>query len=334
MLAYAFQVLREDVYKKVEAEEFDNIFDLFGAIMSSGCKLLIKRGLFQDYIESESELCSLKGKIDLTQSIKRNTMINKKMICDVDELTFNVYLNQVIKTTIQFLITQDLKIETKKALKMILLYLKDIQVLNLSDINWKIDFNRTNKHYEVLISICYMIAKGMILSNKKGHYKVMEYIDDQLMCRLYERFILEFYRKECDFINTSRAKINWQISPFDDFIPEMQTDITLTSKNKKEILIIDTKYYPNILQNRNEYKSNKIRSSHLYQIFTYVTNKAYKSKDFKVSGMLLYAKSDEEKLPNQDYIICGSKIGVHCLDLEQDFRLIKEYLLSLVEELK
>ena len=52
-------------------------------------------------------------------------------------------------------------------------------------------------------------------------------------------------------------------------LPIMQTDIMLTYQEK--ILIIDAKYYSQIMQKRFQHSS--IRSGNLYQMFAYVKNK-------------------------------------------------------------
>ena len=50
MLAYAFQVLRQKNYDDVAAEDFDNIQDLFAAILAKGVSQQIKQGLHREYI--------------------------------------------------------------------------------------------------------------------------------------------------------------------------------------------------------------------------------------------------------------------------------------------
>lgn len=81
-------------------------------------------------------------------------------------------------------------------------------------------------------------------------------------------------------------------------LPVMQTDITLTKGEKT--LIIDAKYYSSTLQQH--YDRMTIYSNNLYQIFTYVKNKEVELKDkpHEISGMLLYAKTDEETYPDND----------------------------------
>ena len=75
MLAYAFQVLNEQGYKKIATEEFENTADLFAAILSRGISMQIKRGLGKAYIEQSESLSSLRGKINISESIKTLTFL-------------------------------------------------------------------------------------------------------------------------------------------------------------------------------------------------------------------------------------------------------------------
>ena len=56
MLSYAYQTLRETGYDNVATEDFDNIHDLFAAIIIRGIGNQIKRGLYRDYIPREDVL--------------------------------------------------------------------------------------------------------------------------------------------------------------------------------------------------------------------------------------------------------------------------------------
>ena len=52
-----------------------------------------------------------------------------------------------------------------------------------------------------------------------------------------------------------------------------------------------------------QFNKHTLHSANIYQIFTYVKNKEYELRemDHTVSGMLLYAKTDEEIYPNNVY---------------------------------
>ena len=106
------------------------------------------------------------------------------------------------------------------------------------------------------------------------------------MHRLYEKFILNYYKKKHPSINSSASQISWQLDDGEDYmLPRMQSDIILEYFEK--VLIIDAKYYFHTTQSY--YNTNTIHSGNLYQIFTYVKNKQLENDDFMVSGMLLYA---------------------------------------------
>ena len=112
-------------------------------------------------------------------------------------------------------------------------------------------------------------------------------------------------------------------------LPKMQTDIMLSQGNN--ILIIDAKYYSHMTQQ--QYGTNTLHSNNLYQIFTYVKNKEFELKDCEhtVSGMLLYAQTDEDVIPNNTYQMSGNQISVHALNLSQNFSEITKDLDSIVK---
>jgi 5-methylcytosine-specific restriction enzyme subunit McrC len=82
------------------------------------------------------------------------------------------------------------------------------------------------------------------------------------------------------------------------------------------------------------YDSDKLHSTNLYQIFTYVKNKdsGFGEQPHTVSGMLLYAATDDDIQPNACYHICGNKISVRTLDLNCEFDIIKKQLDAIIEE--
>ena len=73
----------------------------------------------------------------------------------------------------------------------------------------------------------------------------------------------------------------------------MQTDILLTLADRT--LIIDTKYYGHTMQH--QYGKDSIHSHNFYQILAYVNNYDV-SHTGKVDGMLLYAQTQEEIVPD------------------------------------
>ena len=137
----------------------------------------------------------------------------------------------------------------------------------------------------------------------------MASFSDDHMARLYERFILEYYRQKHTYLTEVKAgQVKWNLTGDDSetmvrFLPIMRTDIML--RLKEEILIIDAKYYGRALQK--QFDKYSLHSGNLYQIFTYVKN-----QDKDNTG--------------------GNKIGAKTLDLNKEFSLIAAQLDRLAEE--
>lgn len=314
MLSYTFQILQEQGYASCATEKFENTADLLSAILVKGVSAQIKKGLGRTYIEETEPLSCLRGKIDVTDSIKQQTLIKQQLVCIYDEFSVDSYMNQVLKTTMELLLRYDIPKARKKELRNLLIYFKDVGTPDIYNINWNFHFNRNNQSYQMLMSICYLIIKGLLQTSTDGSVKLMQFLDEQRMCRLYEKFILEYYKKHYPQIKTTTSQINWALDDgISVMLPIMQSDIMLTYE--KKTLIIDAKYYGHTTQK--QYDVHTLHSNNLYQIFTYVKNKA--AYGGEVSGMLLYAKTDEAVQPNNSYMMSGNKISVNTLDLNCEF---------------
>ena len=325
MLSYAFQNLQQGKYKTCETENFDNARNLFAEILIISISQELKRGLGKEYILKQAQLSNPKGKLNITESIKNSAIQKKQLVCEYDKFSINSYLNRIIKTTSMLLLKSDISLERKKSLKKLMIFFNEVEELNPFTINWKIQFNKNNQTYKMLIYICWLVIKGSIQSNNLGQFKINDFIDEQRMCRLYEKFILEFYKKEFPNLKVSSSQIKWALDDDNDFmLPTMQSDIMIETNDK--VLIIDAKYYEHSTQK--QFDTITLHSNNLYQIFTYVKNKSACGKH--VSGMLLYAKTDETVFPNNSYSMDGNKITTMTLDLNCDFSDIKQQLINII----
>lgn len=203
----------------------------------------------------------------------------------------------------------------------------------LSRIRWSsLMYQRNNKNYEMLINICYFVLDGMLQTTDKGNYKMMTFSDEH-MHRLYEKFVLEYFKRHHSYLSEVRAaQVKWNLATDTEesmirFLPAMQTDIFLRYKEK--VLIIDTKYYGNSMQK--QYDKVTIHSGNMYQIFTYVKNQDVENNG-RVSGMLLYAKTEEAITPDCSFVIGGNKISVKTVDLNKEFKLIAAQLDKIAED--
>ena len=118
MLTYAFQVLHQSNYDEITTEPFDNVQDLFAAILSKGIAQQLKQGLHREYIETTEDLTVMHGKLDFNRTIRNMAQNKKQLTCEYDELSENNIFNQIIKITVDLLLKEDsARDESKAALK-------------------------------------------------------------------------------------------------------------------------------------------------------------------------------------------------------------------------
>lgn len=288
------------IYKRIATEEFNNTAELMAAILAKGIAVQLKRGLGKEYISQTEDLSSLRGKIDIAESIKTQSMLRKKLICTYDDFSVNSTMNRIIKSTVELLLKADIAKSRKKELRKLMVFFADVTPIDLYSVNWNLQYNRNNQSYQMLISICYLVVKGLLQTNTDGTTKLMDFLDEQRMCRLYAKFILEYYKKHYPKLTVSASHIPWALDDgIGDMLPVMQSDIHFQKENT--VLIIDAKYYTNTTQV--QFDKHTLHSNNLYQIFTYVKNREYQfgDEENKVSGMLLYARTDALIQPDNVY---------------------------------
>jgi len=331
MLTYAFQILRQSNYDDIAAEDFENIHDMFAAILGKGVAQQLKHGLYREYVNKFDNLTTLRGKLDIQGTIKNKLQHRQKLYCDFDELSENNLMNQVIKTTMTLLIKQgNVKIENKSVLKKDLLFFDSVDYIEPSEIKWgRIRYQRNNHSYRMLLNICRLVIDGLLLSTERGMIKMATFLDDQRMSHLYEKFMLEYFRYHHPELRANPDQVQWNLDDDNDmWLPNMITDITLKSKDGR-VLILDAKYYGQQMQSNFDVQT--YRNANLYQIFTYVKNWD-KDQTGNVAGMLLYAKTSEEFQPANQFSMGGNKIAVGSLDLNLPFNEIAGQLEKIVTD--
>lgn len=243
MLAYAFKALQQKNYKDMETVQFDNAQNLFAAILAQGISQQLKQGLYKEYIDQEGDLSVLHGKISFPGTIRNQIAHRQQLHCEYDELSENNLLNQIIKTTALILVgSSEVKKEYRQRLRSEMLFFSSVDEVEPSSIRWSdLRFHRNNETYLMLIGICQLVLNGMLQTEDDGSYKLAVFEDSQEMSHLYEKFLLEYYRREHPQLKASASQIRWALDDgVQNALPIMLSDIMLQQGNS--VLIIDAKF--------------------------------------------------------------------------------------------
>ena len=303
---------------------------MFAEILYLGISYLLKQGLHREYVDCEDTLSTLRGKLDVRATIKEKMRQTAKLACAFDEFSSNNIFNQVLKATVVLLLgCGDVKSARKGKIRKLMLFFENVENIELKSVRWSsLRYDRNTQTYQMLHSICYFVAFDLLLTTENGNQQVPMFSDEN-MALLFQRFILEYYRKEHSDYGAKGCRVKWNLDEDEvpsSLLPTMNTDVTLRLGDR--MLIIDAKYYSHTLQEN--FGKQTIHSANLYQIYAYVTNEDIDKNGYQkgnVDGMLLYAMTEKYgKKSERIKLKAGNVIYVKTLDLSQDFEEIKKQL--------
>lgn len=327
MLSYAFHDLRKNNYEDIAGEDFEGIHDLFAEIIARGVSFQLKQGLHRRYVRHAESLPVMRGKIDIARTIRLRSSARHLLGCEYDEYSEDNIFNRILKSTLLLLLKHSkVKQRRKNSIRKLLPFFAAVRTTDLKLVRWDaLSFDRNSRTYQMLLYLCYFIVDEMLLTTERGEYRLHSFSDER-MCRLFEKFVLEYYRSHHPELRPCARQIDWNIvedeSPAANILPVLQTDVYLTVGERT--LIIDTKYYGRSMQSYFEKKT--IHSGNLAQIFEYVVN-LDSGHQGTTDGMLLYARTQEEIQPDGHVRLRdGNMLYFRNLDLNQDFEHIKRDL--------
>ncbi|HOS45697.1 MAG TPA: 5-methylcytosine-specific restriction endonuclease system specificity protein McrC [Paludibacter sp.] len=337
LLCYAWNKLDAKDRISVAVDDKTELLDLFAKILINATKILLKRGVDRNYVNYTSEIPGIKGKLELSQTIKRNLHLKQRTICSYDEFSANVPINEILVTTLHRLIkTRDLNRDLKDEIKRILWMFTDIDQIEIrSSLLKTIRLNRNNRFYGIILDVCQMIHENSKLpTEQSGMWKFVDFTRDEWkMSQLFEAFVRNFYKVELsDYYVVKREDIRWQFSSSStenfQFLPKMETDITLESKNKTSKIIIDTKYYRETMVTN--YDKERIHSTNLYQLFSYLMNQQDNNNPvtLQAAGILLYPTIDKDL--DLHYKYDDHNIYIKTVNLNAHWKKIEERLKQII----
>ncbi|MCP5056629.1 MAG: 5-methylcytosine-specific restriction endonuclease system specificity protein McrC [bacterium] len=334
LLCYAWNRLAEGEVVDVSGIESAELVDLFASVLVSGVRHVQRRGLQRGYDEATEELRSIRGRIEIASSARRFLPVHGRAICTYDELTPNTPANQIIRETLRRLaLVESVDPDLKHLVNGSYQSLNGIERTRLSRLAFRqIQLHGNARFYRFLLSICELVAGSLLVDERSGSYRFRDFRrEPKQMARLFESFILNFLRVRRADLDVRKEKISWEvdhaIEESREFLPSMEMDISIRGGGRT--LIIEAKYYQQALASY--FDSKKIRSGHLYQLFSYLKNmEARGGPDATAEGMILYPTVDEDLA--LEYQIQGHRIRVCTLDLSQEWPGIEEKLMELVAD--
>ena len=341
LLCYAWGLPEQRDWVSVEAKSCPAVVDLLSRLLTKGAEVLLKRGIAKEYRTHEEEIVGIKGKLELAQTLKQNRYREGKTICTLDDLTGDILLNQIVYTSMYRLLgDKDLDDDVRKDLRRTFLRFPKVEIIMLGRSVFKdMRLNRNNRFYRLILNVCELLYERLLPEqNHPGEYKFLDFTrDENKMNTIFESFLLNFYRQECalEYPIVKRSIIHFQLTAIEeedeDLLPEMITDVTLDNPDVGKRIILDAKYYKEMLAARFE-TAKKLRRDHISQITSYVSNQENKDIPYTLStkGIMVYPKTGIQE-ETFNFVQGAHQYRFCTVDLAQDWHLIHQRLLQIIQ---
>lgn len=233
------------------------LLEIFISMFLDEVSKLIKIGIKSDYIELEDNLKFLKGKLKISEQIRKNIVHKERFYVCYQEFSIDRAENRLIKSALEFLYKRSKSSKNQRLIREYLFIFDEIS--SSSDINADfscLKLNRQTKHYEQALLWSKIFLQKKSFSPYRGSDVAFALLFD--MNTLFESYVGNFIKKKLpDTILQYRGKYLIE-EPKRDFW--LKPDIFLRYKNQN--YIADTKW--KIVKSRDD-----ISQADLYQLYAY-----------------------------------------------------------------
>ena len=132
-------------------------------ILADGLTLQVKRGLVKDYVQGTALESAIRGRMDVSTSLRDRTIYKQKMVCIYEDYTENCPLNRIVKAGAKLLIScPDISEENRKRLQDLMIYFSTVDNISLRRMSWRINYGKNGPAYKPMVEACRFAAQELL----------------------------------------------------------------------------------------------------------------------------------------------------------------------------
>ncbi|WP_149702473.1 McrC family protein, partial [Campylobacter concisus] len=232
------------------------LLEIFISMFLDEVSKLIKIGIKSDYVELEDNLKFLKGKLKISEQIRKNIVHKERFYVCYQEFSIDRAENRLIKSTLEFLYRRSKSSKNQRLIREYLFIFDEIS--SSSDINAdfsRLKLNRQTKHYEQALLWSKIFLQNKSFSPYRGSDVAFALLFD--MNTLFESYFGNFIKKKLPDAILQHSQKHLIEKP-KGFM--LKPDIFL--RHQKQNYIADTKW--KIVKSGDD-----ISQADLYQLYAY-----------------------------------------------------------------
>ena len=290
----------------------NNLLEVFISKFLNESDMIIKRGLKSSYVTVQSNEKFLKGKLLMTQQLRRNIVNQSYFFNEYDEFMTNSAENQLIKTTLEYLLKNSRDNNNLRIIREQLVYFEFVDLTNSPEQTFqKVSIGRNNTYYEQTLNWCRIFLSRKSFTSFKGSSLAFAVLFP--MEEIFEAYIAYMMKKSIPdanvsaqdkkyslFDRTNETKAGYRLRP--DLVVRFEDNRTTIADTKWKVL-----------------DSTGPSQTDLYQMYAYYTRYRHKSENVdKVVLIYPYSSSySENEFRSTQFSSeeLGAKIQVRFVDL-------------------
>lgn len=236
------------------------LLEIFISMFLCELETLVKKGIKSDYITLEDNLKFLKGKLNINEQIKRNSIHKERFYVEYSEFLSDIKINRIIKTTLKFLYKKSNSSKNQQKIRELLFIFDEVSTCeDYKNFFANYAVNRQVKHYEQALLWCKIFLLGNSFTPHKGDDLALALLFD--MNALFESYVGNFIKKKLPGTILQHQE-KYLIEKPREF--RLKPDIFLEGK-----FIADTKWKIIRQDIKESEKKYKISQADLYQLYAY-----------------------------------------------------------------
>ena len=312
MLKYLYHELRTKKFNAMDISKCKTLDDLYALVIATWCTALAKEGLYKEYVTIEDEeLTSPRGQINIQETIARQSMKRGTIVCSYDELSEDIYLNHVLKGTLQYFLYNNsidklVRLEIQKSMQLF----NGVGYIDIKYVKWKdVKYNNSTIRYKHLLEMC----KTYI--DEHNIMRTIDYSDDDRLYVLFKKQIIKYLNIK--YGETDTVEIFEMPFTLDN---ETKFDRDIFKNQKMVAIRTDTQALVFMIRLQDDLmlKEPRLSRIRIEEFVTYL--REYKSNHkVKVAGAIVYINTDKSKLNLQpitvnnisDYMVGETTVDIH-----------------------
>lgn len=290
----------------------NNLLEVFISMFLNESDMIIKRGLKSSYVTVQSNEKFLKGKLLMTQQLRKNIVNQSYFFNEYDEFMTNSAENQLIKTTLEYLLKNSRDNNNLRIIREQLVYFEFVDLTNSPEQTFqKVSIGRNYTYYEQTLDWCRIFLSRKSFTSFKGSSLAFAILFP--MEEIFEAYIAHIMKKSIPdanvsaqdkkyslFDRTNETKAGYRLRP--DLVVRFEDNRTTIADTKWKVL-----------------DSTGPSQTDLYQMYAYYTRYRHKSENVdKVVLIYPYSSSySENEFRSTQFSSeeLGAKIQVRFVDL-------------------